>query len=161
MDIFQFFWGALAWTAAVALFWPVNIAMAALAFRIWRETRDTDIEGSELWIRSALASFTVAVVAVAFVLLDWVLADLAEFPAGIVHLAIFVGFLAVASWAMLYMFSLEDFFAGLSLAVIYLFLPAIALFLLNALFGLLSPYLRFCDPVVGVVYAWLKAPTAG
>jgi hypothetical protein len=158
VDIFQFFWGALAWTVTVAVLWPLNIPMAALSFRIWRETKESDIEGSELWIRAALASGAVMIICLVFVAVDYVLADLAEFPPGIIHLVIFVGFLALACWVMAYIFSLEDFFQGLSLVIIYLFLPVIALFLLNSLLGLLSDRMRFWDPLLDLAKAWLKQP---
>ncbi len=158
MDIFQFFWGALAWTVTVAALWPVNAPMAALSFRIWRETKESDIEGGELWVRAFLASFILAVLVVVFVAIDYVLADLAEFPPGIIHLVVFVSFLALGCWVMLYIFSLGDFFEGLSLVVIYLFLPVIVLWLLNALLGLISPSLRFWDPLVNLATLWLKQP---
>src|SRR5947209_697970 len=123
VDIFQFCWAALAWMTTIAVLWPVNAPMAALAFRIWRETKETDIEGSELWTRAFLASAALAVLVIGFVLLDWLLADMAEFPPGPIHLVIFAGFVALAAWLMQYLFSLEDYFQGLSLVVIYLFLP--------------------------------------
>jgi hypothetical protein len=141
------------------MLFPVNIPLAALAFRIWRETKQTDVEGSELWIRSGLASFGVAVACAAFLGLDYVLAELAEFPAGPIHIIAFVGFLAVACWVMAYMFSFEDYFQGVSLTIIYLFLPLIALFVLNGMLGLLSQSLRFWDPVVSVAKYCLKEPT--
>jgi hypothetical protein len=159
VDIFQFFWGTLAWTAVVAMLFPVNVPLAALAFRIWRETKETDVEGSELWIRSGLASFGVALVCLGFIALDFVLADLAEFPAGPIHIIVFTGFFALACWVMAYVFSFEDYFQGVSLTVIYLFLPLIALFVLNAALGLLNESLRFCDPLVNVAKYWLKNPT--
>jgi hypothetical protein len=158
MDIFQFFWGALAWTVTVAVLWPVNTAMAALAFRIWRESKESDIEGNELWIRSLYASTALAAVTAVFVVVDYVLADLAELPPGPVHLSVFLGLMASAAGIMLYMFSLEDFFQGLSLAAIYLFLPVFGLFLLNGLLGLINPSLRFWDWPVGWATAWLKQP---
>jgi hypothetical protein len=158
VDIFQFTWAALAWTATIAALWPANAPMAALAFRIWRETRQSDIEGSELWIRAFMASAALAILMVGFVLLDWVLADLAEFPAGPIHLLAFVGFVALAPVVVQYLFSLSDYFEGLSLVVVYLFLPLLVLFLLNLLLGLLSPSLRFWDPLVNLATIWLIKP---
>ncbi len=158
VDIFEFSWAALAWMATIAVIFPINAPMAALAFRIWRETKESDIEGGELWIRAFLASFILAILVVAFVVIDYVLADLAEFPPGIIHLVVFVSFLALGCWVMLYIFSLGDFFEGLSLVVIYLFLPVIVLWLLNALLGLISPSLRFWDPLVNLAALWLKQP---
>jgi hypothetical protein len=159
VDIFQFFWSAIAWTATVAMLFPVNVPLAALAFRVWRETKETDVEGSELWIRSSLASLGVGVVCAAFLALDFVLAELAEFPAGPIHIVAFVGFFALACWVMAYMFSFEDYFQGVSLTILYLFLPLIALFLLNGMLGLFNPSLRFWDPLVNVAKYFLKEPT--
>jgi hypothetical protein len=158
VDLYQFAWGVLAWTTTVTLF-PGSVLMAALAFRIWRESRDTDIEGAELWQRAFLAWAALALIMVGFVAVDWALADYAEFPPGPIHLVILIGFVALASWVMFYMFSLDDYFEGLSLAAVYLFVPVIALFLLNAALGLLSTSMRFWDPVVEFVKVWLIKPT--
>jgi hypothetical protein len=141
------------------MLFPANVPLAVLAFRIWRETKQTDVEGSELWIRAGLASFGVAVVCAAFLALDYALADLAEFPAGPIHMVAFVGFVAVACWVMAYMFSFEDYFQGASLTIIYLFLPLIVLFLLNGMLGFLNQSLRFWDPLVNVAKYCLKDPT--
>src|SRR5262249_39919839 len=148
----------LAWTATIAVV-PLSIPMAALAFRIWRETRESDIEGGELWRRAFLAWLALAVSMVGFVALDWILADLAEFPAGPVDLATLVGFLALAAWMMVYFFSLDDYFEGISLVLIYVFLPMIALFLLNGFLGLMHPSMRFWDPLVRLAYVWIVEPT--
>jgi hypothetical protein len=158
VDIFQFAWAALAWMTTIAILFPVNIPMAALAYRIWRETKETDIEGSELWVRAAYASGSLAIMIVAFVALDWLLADKAEFPPGPIHLTIIVGFVALAAYVMVYIFSLEDYFQGLSLVVVYLFLPLLVLFLVNAGLGLISPSLRFWDHLVGLANIWLVQP---
>jgi hypothetical protein len=161
VDIFDFTWAALAWMATVAIIWPVNAPMAALAYRIWRETKETDIEGGELWTRAFLASGVIALLMIGFVLLDWLLADVAEIASGPIHLAVVIGFLALAALFVQYFFSLNDYFEGLSMLVVYLFLPVLALFLLNSLLGLLNPSLRFWDPLVSLVETWLVKPSGG
>jgi hypothetical protein len=158
VDIFEFCRAALAWMTTVAVLWPVNAPMAALAFRIWRETKQTDIEGSELWIRAFLASGALALLMVGFVLVDWLLADVAEITSGPIHLVILIGFIALASLVVQYLFSLDDYFEGLSLVIVYLFLPLFVLFVLNALLGWLSPSLRFWDPLVNLASGWLVKP---
>lgn len=160
VDIFEFSWAALAWMATIAILWPVNAPMAALAFRIWRETKDTDIEGGELWTRAFLTSGALALLMVGFVMLDWVLADVAEIASGPIHLAVVIGFVALASWVVQYLFSLDDYFEGLSMVLVYLFLPLLALFALNALLGWLNPSLRFWDPLVNLVEGWLVKPSS-
>jgi len=158
VDIFQFAWSMLAWTVTVAALWPLNVPMAALSFRIWRETRESDIEGSELWVRAFLASTSLAVLTILFVAVDWAIADQAEFAPGVVHMTILVGFLAAASGIVVYIFSLDDFFQGVSLVIIYVFLPVIVLWLLNSLLGLINGSLRFWDPMVNIAKYWLVQP---
>jgi len=159
VDIFQFCWAALAWVTTIAILWPVNVPMAALAFRIWRETRESDIEGSELWWRSFYASTALALLIAVFVAIDWVLAALAEFPPGPIHITVIVGFVALAAWIIGYIFSLEDYFEGLSLVVIYLFLPLLVLFVINGLLGWINPLLGLWDYLVDFAKAWLVRPT--
>ena len=159
MDIFQFVWSTLAWTVTVAALWPLNVPMAALSFRIWRETKESDIEGTELWFRAFLASTSLAILTILFVAIDWAIADVAEFPAGPVHLAVLLGLLAAASGIVVYIFSLEDFFQGVSLVIIYLYLPVIALWLLNALLGLINSSLRFWDPILSLASYGLVKPS--
>src|SRR5688500_382902 len=140
MDIYQFFWSALAWTVTVAVLFPINVPMAALAFRIWQGPRREDhMETDEFWKRSALAALVIALVSVAFVFIDYVLWAWAELPAGPVHLVVFTGYLAAVVWMMMLFFEVEDFFQGLSLAVIYLYIPVFILWLLNWPIGFWEP----------------------
>ena len=119
------------------------------------------VEGSELWIRSFLSSFLLALLCLAFVVVDYCLADLAELPPGPIHLVVFIGFIALSASVLVYTFSLEDYFQGLSMSVIYLAIPVIALYLLNGMLGFFSNSLRFWDPVVSIVKYWLKDPVGG
>jgi hypothetical protein len=159
VDFFQCVWAALAWMVTVTVL-PIGIPMAALAFRVWRETRETDIEGSELWTRSFLAWAALAGIMVAFVAADWLLADQADLPPGLIHLVAFVGYLALVSYVLVYFFSLDDYFEGLSLAAIYVFVPIVVLFLLNGMLGFLNESLRFWDPLLGFAKYWLKNPSS-
>jgi len=154
MDIYQFFHGALAWTVTLAVMLPLSVPMAALAFRVWRGTTEVeDIEGSDLWTRSFLAAAGVAVVGVGFVLLDYLLAGAAEIAPGPVHLVVFMGYMSVAIWILFYVFSLEDFFQGMSLAIIFFALPFVVLWPLNYFLGLWNWALNY-------VLTWLPAPVS-
>jgi hypothetical protein len=151
MDIYQFFWTALAWTMTVAVLWPANVPLAALAFRIWQGQKPVDMDRGEMWMRSALGALVVAVVGVVFVALDYALWAWAELPAGPVHLVVFVGFLAAAVYVMMQFFEIEDFFQAFSLILIYLYIPVFALWLLNWPIG-------FWNPLVNFAKGWLQEP---
>src|SRR5260370_39315770 len=132
----------------------VTFPWAMLAYKIWHGNKPIDEEiGEQLLWRSWRCGWALAGVAAIFVALDFVLADDDWFrmPAGPVHVVFLIGFLGVAAWRMMYFFSLEDFFQGLSLSVIYLYVPT-ALFVLtwgypwNLLFTYLLTWLK--DPKV-------------
>src|SRR3712207_5854391 len=132
MDIYQFFWSALAWTVTVAVLFLLNVPMAALAFRIWQGGKRADhMDTDEFWKRSALAALVVALLSFVFVFLDYVLWAWMELPAGPVHLVVFVLYLSAVIWMMMLFFEIEDFFQGLSLALIYLYIPVFVLWVLN------------------------------
>ena len=59
-------------------------------------------------------------------------------------------FVILVSFAMMHFFALEDFFSGLSLTVIYLYMPL-------AVFALAYWLIRW-NPLVDYVYSWLIKP---
>jgi hypothetical protein len=89
-----------------------------------------------------------------FVFLDYLAVDdgWLGLPAGPMHVVILIAFLALAAWWMMYFFYLEDFFQGLMLAMIYLYLPT-ALFVLSC--G------HRWNPLFEYVLSWLKEPKPG
>ena len=56
MDLFAFIGWCLAVLCLVTLAWPLNVPLMALAYKVRRGTEPLDIEGAELWTRSALGS---------------------------------------------------------------------------------------------------------
>lgn len=158
MEFYLFVWGILAWTVLVACLVGLNIPMAALAFRVWHGTRSMDEEDRDtLWFRSLLVSFTIAGIAVLLVVVDHVLVEWGQFPAGPVHLVVYLGLIGLAAWMMMLFFGVEDFFQGLSLTVLYLYLPVVILFAVNWLVGLAAG--PDWNPLLGFIHGWLTRPT--
>ncbi len=154
MELYQFAWGTLAWTIAYAVFLPLSIPMARLAYFIWNSKRPIEEEmQEELWRRAIYGSVVMAVVCLAFLLLDYLLASWAELPAGLVHMILLLVLLGVMTWVVMLFFAFEDFFSGLSLLLIYLYLPIFVLWLPNRLFGIFNWYLNW-------FYGWLAPPQA-
>src|SRR2546421_6300289 len=89
VELYQFFWGALAWIATVAVLWPINVPLIALAYKIQNGTKPLEIEREELWYRSLFGAGMLALLTVGFVLLDYFFIDLTDFPPGPIHLVIF------------------------------------------------------------------------
>ena len=152
MEIFLFVYHMLAWSITVAVLQPVMIPWAWLAYKIWHGNKPINEDLIEaMWLRATLASLTLTVVAVGFLLCDWATIhwfDLQQ-NAGPIHIVYYIAFLALTARMMMYFFSMEDFFQGLSMTVIYFYLPVFALYLLTFLFR--NPLQDYC-------LTWLAAP---
>ena len=158
MALYLFVWGAFAWTVTLAALWPVNIALARLALFIWQGNpgpgaEEDEDEGRELWIRSGLATFVFGVASLVFVVLDHLVVNGTEMPAGPIHLVLYFCLLGVAVWIFMYFYSIEDFFDALGLLTIYVALPLFVLYAANWMLG-------FWNPLLNLVYLWLKDPSA-
>ncbi len=153
MELYLFLWGALAWTVTIAALWPVNVPVANLAYRIWSNNKlPPDTEPQEMWVRSTLATLAIGVSAVVMTVVDNLLVDRAELPAGPVHFVIYASLIGLAAWMMMLFFEIEDFFAALGLVVIYFYLPWFVLYVINWLLGVWNPLLNY-------VFRWLREPT--
>jgi hypothetical protein len=153
MELYLFVWGALAWTVALAGLGPLTAPLALYAYKIWHGRRPIDDEmQDELWRRAGWGTFWIGLTAWAFLLLDYVLATWAELPAGLVHVVIFLSLVSMLAWVLMLYFAMEDFFQGLSLLLIYVYLPVLLLWLPNRLiFGKDNAYLNW-------FYGWLATP---
>lgn len=158
MELYLFVWGTLAWTVAIAALWPVNVPLAWASYRLWHGPKPIDEEmQEELWRRAAYGSLAICGAGWAFLLADYVLANWASLPAGLVHLVILISLLALATWLVMLFFAMEDFFEALSFLLIYLYLPVFVLWVPNWLI-----FSRFGDqnPLVRWFYGWLAEPKA-
>ncbi len=151
MELYKFFWGLLAWIATVAVFWPVNIPLLALAYKIQNGPKPIDIDRDELWYRSFVGATALGVLTLGFVVLDYLIVDWGELPPGPIHLVVLMGYVPAAVWLLFVIFAYTDMLEGLALLVIYLGMPIFVLFLLNAVFGWWNYFLN-------VAYGFLKSP---
>ena len=151
MELYNFLRESLAWTVTVAILWPANVPLAALAYKVRQGPRPIDMETLEFWLRSSMAAFALAVLTLVMVVIDVVLAHGADFPAGPVHLMVFMAYIPAAVWLLFVFFALEDLLQGLSVFMLYLYLPVIVLYVLNAIFGLWHWPLS-------TALSWLKSP---
>jgi hypothetical protein len=126
-DPYQFPYYMLGWTVTIAIMGFVIFPWAMLAYKIRHGNTPIDEEiREELLQRSWYSGWALGGAALVVVLLDYLCADKEwiGFPPGPVHLVFLIAFLALAAWWMMYFFSLEDFFQGLMLTTIYIYLPA-------------------------------------
>lgn len=148
MGLYDFFRSNLAWMATVACLWPLNIPLAALAYKVRQGNTPIDMEDTEYWTRCTFGSLFLALLTVGFVGLDYYLTD-AGLPAGAIHLVISFAYVAAGWWLYFVMFALDDPFEGLSLFLLYMYLPITVLYLINKIFE---------NPLFKYVLTWLKVP---
>jgi hypothetical protein len=152
VELYYFFRGTLAWTASVAALWPINVPLAALAYKIQNGPEPIKMPRKELWTRSAFGALAVALLTVVLLWFDYLLAEGADFPAGPIHLIIFMAYIPAAVWLLFVFFACDDLLPGLGLFVIYLYLPVLVLYVLNN-------FVAFWQPLVSFWEGWLKVPT--
>jgi len=154
MEIYLFVYHMMAWSVTVAVLQPLMIPWAWLAYRLWHGAKPIDEDLVEqLWTRATLASLVLTVVAVVFLLLDWATITWIDLKpnAGVIHIVYYLGFIALSAWLFMYVFSMEDYFDGLSMMVLYLYIPTAIFFALSLLFD---------NPLQVYVLKWLEKPTA-
>ena len=158
MELYNFFRGTLAWSATIACLWPVNAPWLAFAFKIQHGSKPIDMENDEYWTRSFVTSLVLGLVTAAFVFVDYMLADWADLPAGVIHMIVYAGYLPFAVWILTLFFAMDDLLNGLSLFIIYLYLPVLVVLLLNGLLWLVKLNIRW-DWFYGIPAMWLKPVT--
>jgi hypothetical protein len=152
MELYKFFWGSLAWIATVAVLWPLNVPLLALAYKIQNGAKPLPIDTDELWYRSAFGAGMLALMTIGFVLLDYFFVDFTDFPAGPIHLVIFMAFIPAAAWLLGIGFAFGELVEGLGLFVIYIGLPIFVLFIINAILGIWNWPLS-------IAYDYLRVPS--
>jgi hypothetical protein len=136
VELYKFFWGALAWIATVAVLWPVNVPLIALAYKIQNGAKPISIDREELWYRSLFGAGMLALLTVGMIFLDYLIIDLGDFPPGPIHLVIFMAYVPAAAWLMVISFAYADLLEGLGVFIIYIGLPIAVLLLVNAILGI-------------------------
>lgn len=158
MELYNFFRGTLAWTATIACLWPLNIPLLALAFKIQNGSKPIDMESDEYWWRSSVGSLVLGLVTAGFVFVDYMLADWAELPPGPTHMIVYIGYVPAAVWILTLFFAMDDLMHGLSLFVIYIYLPVLVILGLNGLLWFVKLNFRW-DWFYGLASPWLKTVT--
>jgi hypothetical protein len=132
-------------TVLTALAWPVNALILALAVRVSKGRKKLDIPGGELGWRCFLGSLGLAVFALLFVGADYLLAESAEMPAGIVELLLLFTYMLAAIGFLYWALALEDLGQALTILFLYVLLPGVPLLIAGRFLGL-WPALRQAAP---------------
>jgi hypothetical protein len=160
MEIYKPVYYLLAWSLTIAVLGFIAFPWGMVAFKIWHGFKPIDEDlRDELLLRSWFFGWALGATAVGFILIDFVTTDpdWLGLPAGFVHIVFYIAFLAVAAWIAMYFYSIDDYFQGLSMVVVYLYIPAALLFLCwliiewNWLFTYVSSWLIEPWPKEGII----------
>jgi hypothetical protein len=138
-EFFEFFRQVLILVVIISLYWPFNVPLAALAYKVRNGAKPIPLATVPFWGRSLFAAVGMAVLSLSLMGFDKALTS-AGIPVGMVHLLMCLFFLPLGSWWMFTVFALEDVWEGLSTLLLYVFLPGIVLVLLKLLFKFELPY---------------------
>jgi hypothetical protein len=152
VELYKFFWEALAWIATVTVCVPINAIALALAYSIQNGPKPLSIDRGELAYRSVVGAVLLALVTVALVFLDYIFIDISDFPPGPVHLVIFMAYVPAAAYVVVISFAYSELVEGVSVVVIDIGLCVFVLFLIHTLLGWWSWPLS-------VAHDYLKMPT--
>jgi hypothetical protein len=140
VEFFNLFRWALILIVSVTIAFPLNVPLAALAYKVRNGPAPVPMEPAAFWGRATLAALVLAGLSLVTSLIDYVLVSSAEVPANVVHLGLVLAYLPAAVYIVFRVFELEDPFQALSLFVLYVCLPGLPLLLLYALFDLRLPF---------------------
>jgi hypothetical protein len=127
VDLFGFVSWVIVLCVAATLFWPVNIPLVALAYKIRQGSQPLSIEPKELWVRSTFAALALAVLSAVLIGLLYTLIGSVGFPPGVVQFTLLIAYLAAAVGLLFWLLALEDLLQATSILLLYVVLPAIPL----------------------------------
>jgi hypothetical protein len=119
----------------VTALWPLNVPMMALAYKIRHGHPPIPMEQKELWLRAVLGSLGMAILGIVMAGLNYVGIGALHIPDLPVQVALLAAFLAAGTWFLFWSFAYDDALEGLSLLLIYVFLPMMLLIVVNWIAG--------------------------
>jgi hypothetical protein len=137
VELFSFVRWVLVVAITTTLFWPLTVPLAALAYKVRLGPALVPLGTQAYWTRSAFAALGLAVLALLLAGADALLCA-GGMPPGVVHVILLLVYLPVATWSLTVMFALDDLGEGLSVLLIWIFLPGLVLGMLN-LIGISFP----------------------
>jgi hypothetical protein len=134
---------------SISLYFPLNVPLAALAYRVQRGTKPIPLETGPFWTRSAFVALGLTILSYLTLGLDYFAVSWG-LPADVVHLVFLGLYLPVGVWYVFWMFELEEALEAFNILLIYVALPGLPLALIVSL-GF--------DLPVWLADSWLKAPS--
>lgn len=119
---------------------PINVPVMALAYKVRHGHPPIPLETKELWLRSAIAALGLFMLGVVLAGLNYLVIGVLQVPEMAAQLGLLLFFFPGAAYFLFWAFADEEPLQGLSLLVIYIFLPGIPLILADQIGGFLEGY---------------------
>jgi hypothetical protein len=111
---------------------PLNIPLAALAYKVQLGYKPVPMEPVAFWMRSTGVALGLTAICAAVMGMDYWLVKSLELPAGFVHAAVLLAYLPAGVWLVVWLFGMEELMEAVSVFGIYLAIPCLVLTLMLA-----------------------------
>jgi hypothetical protein len=138
-EFWDFFRQVLILLIIISLYFPINVPLAALAYKVRIGAQPIPLSITAYVLRSTVAALGMGVLSLSLMGFDKVLTE-AGLPPGLVHMTMCLCFVPLGAWWMFKAFALEDAWEGLSTLLLFVFLPGIVLVLVKLITGASPPY---------------------
>jgi hypothetical protein len=147
--LFQAFGGAFIVIAFATLIWPLNIPIAAGAYKVYFSAKPLPFEPKEFWIRSTVASLGLGLLTLVSFFILYMLIDVVELKdlQGEIVIALFLLYLPAAVAGVFFIFALEDMVQAAGIFFLYVLMPGLPFLLiywlahLSTKFSAMAPWL--------------------
>ncbi len=114
------------------LIWPLNVPVAAGAYKIYHGGKPPPFEPKEFWVRSALTALGLAVLTAVFLFVLYLLVGEFELKEvqGEIEVSLFVIYLPAGIVYVFWMYALEDMMEATGVFFLYVLLPGLPFLLI-------------------------------
>jgi len=127
VDVFDVFRTLLVVVFSVSILVPLNIPLAALAYKLHLGHKPLPMEPTPFWVRAGAVALGLTAVCVVLMVLDYWMVTSLSLPAGFVHVTLLTVYLIGGVWYVFWVFALDELIEGASVFLTYLGIPSLLL----------------------------------
>ena len=130
-EFWDFFRQVLILLIIISLYFPINVLLAALAYKVRIGAKPVPLSITDFVLRSTVAALGMGVLSLSLMGFDKILTE-AGLPPGLVHMTMCLCFVPLKRLGWMFKaFALEDAWEGLSTLLLFIFLPGLVLVLVK------------------------------
>jgi hypothetical protein len=125
VDAFEIFRTILIVVVSVTILVPLDVPLAALAYRVHVGAGPMPMDATPFWWRATGMALGLAAASLVLMFLDYWLVAFIDFPPGFVHGMLLLLYLAGGVWFVFWVFELDELLEGASVLLIYIGIPCL------------------------------------